>query len=124
MPNYTVTVAVKADTPDDARLIVSPDETLNLSGLGIEEYEILAVGDAREVPTHEAFAQALAAKLPKGTKVDVSEWAGCDEPWLAPVYVIAEDPDEQVEYYDAICDLASAPVDEQVAFVLEQLKEG
>lgn len=75
--------------------------------------------------THEEFAQAIAAKLPEGTEVDVSEWAGCDEPdWGDPVYVTAEDPDEEVEYYDAICDLASAPLDEQVAFVVEQLVQG
>lgn len=74
--------------------------------------------------THEEFARLISARLPSGVTVDVSEWAGCDEPWDDPVYVTAEDEDEQLEYHDAICDLASAPLDEQVDFVLEQLEHG
>lgn len=81
--------------------------------------------DARLDYDHEALRLAIEARLPARVEVDVSEWVGCDEPdWGDPVYVTAEDPDEQVEYYDAICDLSAAPFADQVDYILEQLIQG
>lgn len=75
--------------------------------------------------THADLEREVAKLLPAHVTVEVTEWAGCDEPWTDPVYVTAEAPEEmEEEYYDAVCDLASAPLDEQARYVAEQLVQG
>lgn len=65
----------------------------------------------------------VAAGCPPSVRVDVTEWAGCDEPWGDPIYATATDHAER-EYHDAVADLDSAPLGEQAAFVTDQLLNG
>lgn len=71
-----------------------------------------------------ALATLLHAQLPPGTIVDVSDWAGCDEDWADPIYVTAEDPNEEVEYYDAMADLEADTLEHQATYILDQLRNG
>lgn len=83
--------------------------------------------------THQQFATDLStlmtAFIGQDVRVDVTGWVGYyeedppDLPWRDPVYVIAED-DEENEYVDATCDLGSSGYVEQLAFVVEQLVHG
>jgi hypothetical protein len=69
---------------------------------------------------HRDLEQRLREILPPGTLVDVDHWFGCDEPWGDPVYVTGTDPHGR-PLTDAVADLAAASLDEQAAFVAEQL---
>lgn len=71
---------------------------------------------------HEQLEQALSNRLPSGTLVEVTEWAGCDEDWELPIYVTADGLG--VEYYDAVADLATDTFETQVDYILEQLRNG
>lgn len=76
---------------------------------------------------HQRFARELAARLPAGLEVDVTEWAGCDEDWSDPVYIIVEedDPGEEREYYDATCDLGSdEDPEERLSWVIQDIING
>lgn len=75
--------------------------------------------------THDEFEGMLAKELPQGTEVEVTTFEGSDEPgWSDPIYVVAYDPNEEIEYYDAVCDLLADTAEKQVKFVLEQLRNG
>ena len=77
---------------------------------------------------HARFGRELQKRLPPGTIVEVTEWAGCDEDWEDPVYVTAEDPKELKDYYDTVTDLRGDLAREEpqahLAWVLTDLTEG
>lgn len=73
---------------------------------------------------HDLLAVRIRRLLPAGAVVDVSPWAGCDEDWRDPVYVTATDVDEAIQFHDAVADLASAPLDEQVQYLVACLVHG
>ena len=88
-------------------------------------------------PGRAEFARALARRLPAGVVLSVDEWVGWrdaqgpDDPDLdAPTYVVAWNPSdgetfgESTRYEPAVCDLAAAPLADQVEDVLDQLLNG
>lgn len=78
-----------------------------------------------EAGAHEDLHREVAKRLPKGTRVEVTTWEGCDEEnWHDPVYVTAYDPHEGVAYFDAVCDLGAGSIVPQAEFVTEQLENG
>jgi hypothetical protein len=72
----------------------------------------------------EAVRAELLPKLPEGTEVEVFDSYNGDESWHAPLAVSIEHPDILgVDGY-ALCDAGVGTVEEQVAYLLEGLREG
>lgn len=90
------------------------------------------------VPTHDEFAVLVTNALLERSDatdvtVDVSQWMGYgdlyrgeDDTWVDPIYVTAEDDDEEEEFHDAVCDLGdpTVPVREKVAQIVTDLING
>lgn len=88
-------------------------------------------------PTHDQFAMLVKDALEKevgcDVTVDVSQWMGYgdlyrgeDDTWVDPIYVTAEDDDEEEEFHDAVCDLGSTEVSlaEKIRSVVTDLING
>lgn len=90
------------------------------------------------VPTHDEFASLVQKALEEQTDatdvtVDVSQWAGYgdlyrgdEDTWVHPVYVTAEDDDEEEEFHDAVIDLGDPTISVQgkVDAVVDDLING
>lgn len=83
-------------------------------------------GDDMDDDRHKALEEEVLRLMPKtyGLWVEVTEFAGNDDPsWTDPAYIIAED-DAEREYFDAVCDLDSDTIENQAKFVVNQLLNG